>query len=85
MYYVYVLYSLKDKGMYIGQTIRLIQRMKQHQFGKVTSTRSRRPLVLVYWEGVSTRGDALNLESEWKTSSGRRYLRRRITIRVLKR
>ena len=83
MYYVYVLYSLKDGGIYIGQTNHLIQRIKQHQFGKVTSTRPRRPFVLFYCEEVSTRAEALKLELELKSSKGRRFLRERIKNRLL--
>jgi len=83
MYYVYVLHSWKDGGMYIGQTKQLIERVKQHQSGKVTSTRGRRPFSLVYWEIVKTRGEALNRELELKSNKGRRYLRRKIILRVL--
>ena len=84
VYYIYVLYSWKDGGMYIGQTEHLIERVKQHQLGKVTSTRGRRPFSLVYWEVVLTREEALNRELELKTSKGRRYIRKRIIFRVLK-
>ena len=83
MYYVYVLYSLRDHGMYIGQTGRLIQRVKQHQLGKVKSTMSRRPLVLIYWEEVVSREEALEREGEWKTCSGRRGLRKKLESRLL--
>jgi len=83
MYYVYVLYSWKDGGMYIGQTEHLIERVRQHQLGKVTSTRRRRPFSLVYLETVLTREEALGRELEWKTNKGRRYLRKRIKCRVL--
>ena len=80
MYYVYVLYSLKDKGMYIGQTAHLIQRIKQHQSGKVKSTKSRRPFVLVYMQKANSRAEALQLEAALKTSKGRRILRKRLKI-----
>ena len=68
MYFVYVLYSLKDQGMYIGQTAHLLQRIKQHQTGKVRSTSSRRPFSLVYLESLSTRKEALKREKELKTN-----------------
>ncbi len=84
MYYIYVLYSRKDRGMYIGQTEHLVERVRQHQLGKVTSTRGRRPFSLVYWETVMTREEALGRELELKTNIGRRYLRKRIHCRVLK-
>ncbi len=78
-YYVYVLYSLKDGGIYIGQTGDLFSRYREHQRGKVKSTRSRRPLVLVHWEEVNSREAALEKEREWKTSAGRRKIKRLIS------
>jgi len=76
MYYVYVLFSVKDRGLYIGQTKDLGIRVKQHNQGKVKSTKSRLPLELLYWSEVNTRVDALKLENDWKTTAGRRKLRK---------
>ena len=78
MYYVYVLYSEKDKQLYIGQTKDLNRRFRKHKYGKVRSTKSRRPLKLVYWDTVNSRQEALDTELKWKSSSGRRYLRKKI-------
>jgi putative endonuclease len=83
VYYIYVLYSWKDGGMYIGQTEHLIERVKQHQLGKVTSTRGRRPFSLVYWEVVLTREEALNRELGLKTNKGRRYIRKRLCLEII--
>jgi len=47
MYVVYVLRSLKDKNLYIGQTSDLEKRIREHNEGKVVSTCFRRPFVLV--------------------------------------
>ena len=50
MWYVYILISKKDKKLYIGCTNDLRQRIKLHNEGKVTATKFRRPLMLVYYE-----------------------------------
>ena len=78
MYYVYVLKSIKDGNLYIGQTKNLKLRIQSHNYGKVRSTKSRRPLELVYWENANSRREALLKESEWKTSSGRKYIKNKI-------
>ncbi len=48
--YVYVLYSHKDGKKYTGLTKNLRMRLQMHAEGKVKSTKSRRPLELVYYE-----------------------------------
>ena len=78
-FFVYALLSLKDGGLYIGQTSNLMARFKEHQSGKVKSTKGRRPFVLVYWEEVPTREEALQKEKEWKTTAGRRKLKKIIS------
>ena len=47
----YILKSEKDNGIYIGSTKDLKDRyLNQHQKGKIKSTKSRRPLALIYFE-----------------------------------
>ena len=62
MYYVYVLQSLKDKNYYIGYTNDLKNRIKQHNNGKVKSTKYRTPFKLIYYEASRNRYDALKRE-----------------------
>ena len=78
MYYVYVLYSLKDNKKYIGFTGNLKNRLKTHEDGKVESTRNRRPLVLIYYEACNNKYDALHREIYLKSAYGHRYLTNRI-------
>ena len=47
MAFVYQLKSLKDSKKYIGSTSNLLKRLKQHNSGKVISTKKRRPLILL--------------------------------------
>jgi len=50
-YYVYVLESLSDGNWYTGYTTNLRIRLKEHNLGRNNSTKNRRPLKLIYFEG----------------------------------
>ena len=78
MYYVYVLQSLKDGNMYAGFTTDLENRLKQHNAGRVDSTKSRIPLKLIYYEACINQKDALHREKYLKTTYGKRYLKNRL-------
>lgn len=56
MYYVYVLVSQKDNHFYTGYTENLKKRVSEHELGKITSTKDRRPLQLVYYVRVRGSG-----------------------------
>jgi putative endonuclease len=73
-YYVYVLFSLKDKKLYIGYTKDLRRRIKQHQQGKTKSLKFRRPLKLIYYEAFTNRKDAINKEKFYKSGRGHKIL-----------
>ena len=79
MYYVYVLLSGVDGGFYTGSTGDLRHRIKEHSEGLVVTTRDRRPLELVYYEACNSRKDACRREKYLKTSTGKRYLRNRLS------
>jgi putative endonuclease len=74
-YITYVLFSERDKQLYIGYTANLERRIEQHQNGEVLSTSSRRPLKLIYYEAHLLKATALRRERYFKTSSGRRTLK----------
>jgi len=78
MYYTYILISEKDNKFYIGCTIDLKQRIKEHQQGKVISTRNRRPLSLVCYEAYQFKKEALRREKFLKSSDGKKDLRKRL-------
>ena len=78
MYYVYVLQSIKDGMFYTGFTEDLKKRISKHNEGLVTSTKHRRPLRLVYYEGGLHKTDALDREMYLKTAWGKRYIINRI-------
>jgi putative endonuclease len=78
MYYVYVIKSLKDGKLYIGQTNNLVKRIKEHNKGLVVSTKNRKPFKLIYYEGCNLLQDSLKREDSFKTGFGRAYLKRRL-------
>jgi putative endonuclease len=78
MYYVYVLRSVVDSNFYVGYSSDLNKRLQQHEKGLVSSTKNRRPLVLVYYEASLNQQDAIHREKYLKTSWGKRYIKTRM-------
>jgi putative endonuclease len=76
MYTVYVLKSLKDEKTYIGCTKNLENRIKEHNYGEVKSTKSRIPFTLWYKEEFNDKFEAFMKEKHFKSSWGRRQLRK---------
>ena len=74
MYFTYVLHSEKDSKLYVGFTQDLVLRIKQHNDGQVLSTKSRRPLKLIYYEACIEQWDAVKREKYLKTHYGRLFI-----------
>ena len=81
-FYTYVLFSQKDHRLYIGFTTDLEKRVKAHNQGENKSTRSRRPFQLIYFEGHTRKSDALRREAYFKTTSGKRTLKKVLLITI---
>ena len=77
-HYVYILQSEKDNKLYTGYTKNLKQRFEIHQKGRVSSTKNRRPLKLVYYEACLSQQDATHREKYLKTYHGKMFLRNRL-------
>ncbi|WP_194976314.1 GIY-YIG nuclease family protein [Aquiflexum lacus] len=77
-YYVYVLISEKDNLFYTGYTKDLRGRLSEHNSGNVISTRFRRPLKLIYFEGCLSQQDATRREKYLKSGNGKIYLKSRL-------
>lgn len=73
--YVYILYSLKDRGLYIGFTNNLKNRLVLHAKGQVIATKSRLPVKLIHYEYFINRDDAEAREKFLKSGYGRRQLK----------
>ena len=70
MYYVYVLKSKNKDFLYIGSTGDLKNRFKEHNSGRVLSTKSYFPLNLIYYEAYVSKTDALIRENSLKHHGG---------------
>ncbi len=78
MYFIYVLKSLKDNNLYIGCTSNLKKRLIAHNTSKVSSTKFRRPLKLIFKEEYTDRYETFNKEKYYKTVKGKRELKDKI-------
>ena len=79
MFYVYLLCSRKDGKTYTGYTNNLRRRLAEHTNAENTSTRSRLPLDLIYYEAYLSQADAKAREQRLKMSLGARTaLKRRL-------
>jgi putative endonuclease len=69
MFYVYLLKSKRDKQLYTGLTTDLKRRFREHNDGKVFSTKYRKPFELIYYEAYKSESDARKRESNLKLRS----------------
>ena len=74
MHYVYFLY-LSNGDIYKGYCGNIEQRFREHELGKVESTKNYRPLKLIGYEMYELKSDALRREQFLKTTEGRRLLK----------
>ena len=74
MFYVYVLRSKSDSGLYIGYSSNLRGRLITHKEGAARATSSRGPWKLIYYEAYLESPDALGREKYLKSGGGRRFL-----------
>jgi putative endonuclease len=73
MYVVYILYSENDKGLYVGCTSNLKERIRRHNYGDVEATKHRRPLVCIHTEMFLDKADAYQRERFLKTLWSARF------------
>ena len=84
MFYVYVLQSDSDDGLYIGFSTDLRRRLAEHKEGKAFATSYRGPWRLIYYEAYLEEADALGRERYLKSGGGRRFLRNQLRHYLLK-
>ena len=68
-----------DNNWYTGYTSNLRNRLQMHNEGNVESTRHRRPLTLIYFEGCLNQQDATHREKYLKSGNGKIYLKNRLS------
>lgn len=78
VFYVYVLRSEIDSGLYIGYSSDLKRRFAQHEKGVAMATSYRGPWKLIYYEAYVEQADALGREKFLKSGSGRSFLKRQL-------
>ncbi len=66
MFFVYILKSNKRDWYYVGSTNRLEERIKEHNSGKVRSTKSFIPFEIVYAKKFNTENEARLYERKLK-------------------
>ena len=71
-YTVYILYSRKDKKLYVGCTSDIKNRINKHNNGQVEATKLRRPLELIHIETFENKTEAFNKERFLKSLWGSR-------------
>jgi putative endonuclease len=79
MFYVYVLQSESDDGLYIGFSTDLRRRIKEHNEGRAFATSFRGPWRLIYYEAYLDEEDAQGRERYLKSGSGRRFLMKQLS------
>jgi len=79
MFYVYVLHSESDHGLYIGYSTDLRRRIAEHRAGLAFATAFRGPWRLIYYEAYTEEQDALGRERFLKSGGGRRFLKKQLT------
>jgi len=78
MNYVYIIQSLAENELYIGYTDNLKKRLAEHNSGLTLSTKRYKPWKLIYYEACININDAKRREKYFKTSQGRRLIKRRL-------
>jgi len=78
MFYVYVLHSESDQGLYIGYSTDLRRRITEHQAGLAFATSFRGPWRLIYYEAYTEVPDAKGRERFLKSGGGRRFLKKQL-------
>ena len=71
---VYILYSAKRQGYYIGQCGDVEARLQRHQRGEVPSTAPWRPWALLWKTKKANRSEAVRLERKLKNLSRSRLM-----------
>jgi putative endonuclease len=70
--------SLNDGKFYTGYTKDLKLRFEEHRNGEVLSTKDRRPLELIYFEGCLNQQDATHRERYLKIHYGKMFIKNRL-------
>ena len=76
MGYVYILQSTKNGRYYIGSTLDINRRLREHNNGKTSSLKHIRPLVIVFKKAYPTIQEARRIEYRLKKAKSKIILQR---------
>ncbi len=80
MFTVYILFSLKTKKYFTGQTKNLQNRMFEHNSGETKSLVSGIPWKLIWSTNLNSRAEAVQLELKIKGKGAKRFLNEKSSI-----
>ena len=79
MFYAYVLKSALSKTIFIKVIVTIFKtRLSQHNAGMTASIKPYLPFEIAYFEEFQTEQEAVSRERYFKSSAGRRYLKKRM-------
>jgi putative endonuclease len=79
MFYAYVIRSISTGYLYKGHCENLEERLKQHNSGMTESIKMYIPFEVVYFECFDTREEAIKREKYFKSATGRRFLKNKLS------
>ena len=80
MYFTYVLKSIDHDYYYKGHCQDIEKRLAQHNSGMTESIRPYIPFKVVHFETFTTETEAIRREKYFKTSAGRRFLKKTLAL-----
>ena len=80
MYTVYAIKSKIDSRIYVGFTVDVERRLKEHNSGKTKSTKGYCPWELIYTEKIEKRIDARKREKYLKSGVGKEFLKNKMDL-----
>jgi putative endonuclease len=78
MHYVYILKSQKDNSLYIGSTENVKNRLKEHNRGESTYSKTKKPFSLVWFCIFPNKQKALAFEKYLKHGSGHAFTKKHL-------
>ena len=75
-FYIYAIVSLIDNRIYVGMSQNVEQRIREHNAGKVSSTKHFVPWVNFFTQFAGNATEAGKLEKYYKSAAGKRRLRK---------
>lgn len=81
-YYVYVLQSIPTARLYVGMSSKPDERLKAHNAGKSTWTKSFRPWVRIHLEEYEEKSRAMKSKKHLKSGWGRQWLEKNVLNKI---